>query len=430
LGFHGFAASASIPRKATIAVLGGHEATALTAATGATRMLQREVGKGPDKRSWRFKPFAVRGGRVTDILAEAEQWLERNDPEAVLLQVGFGDAWDSRAETGPTTPLDEYRDRLTALIELSTAQGLPVILGTPLLAGELPSGGNPADSHLDAVAAINRELAAAHGLPLFDGRKTLTDWLASNNDRQRKSGLLTVNGTKLRRGGHQLLLPALGAPISGTNGSTNTRSSKASSGGLALPNKPHTTIMTLGDRFFVAGMSSGVKDRTRSWNLIVEEAATAAQPDQQITWYTRSKNSGGELFENPGKLVEQVDTQITALGSVHTVVMGYGFNQASKGITAFDDELADLGKAIAQLRSQGIAVGLVAPYRMYDDERTLTAAKDLTRQLSALASTHGATLIPTVDIEQRLRAEGKKTKGMQHSIIGEAICRAFGIHAE
>jgi isoamyl acetate esterase len=118
-------------------------------------------------------------------------------PTVVFLFIGINDAWHE-----PATPLAEYAETLTALVQVAAI----VVLATPALLGEKRV--NPKDDLVEAYAARSRQVAEAQGIVLCDLRSIFRTELAHRNRWNRKQGVFTTDGVHMNRRGSELIADA------------------------------------------------------------------------------------------------------------------------------------------------------------------------------------------------------------------------------
>ena len=91
--------------------------------------------------------------------------------QVVIICVGMGEALATHTAKGTSIPTREvYRGQVEAMVKAAQAAGAAVVLCTPPVLGDKPTGG-PFTAELDGYAEAVRELAAAAGCELADLRK-------------------------------------------------------------------------------------------------------------------------------------------------------------------------------------------------------------------------------------------------------------------
>jgi lysophospholipase L1-like esterase len=118
-------------------------------------------------------------------------------PTVVFLFIGINDAWHE-----PATPLAEYAETLTALVQVAAI----VVLATPALLGEKRV--NPKDDLVEAYAARSRQVAKEQGIVLCDLRSIFRAELAHRNRWNRKQGVFTTDGVHMNERGSELIANA------------------------------------------------------------------------------------------------------------------------------------------------------------------------------------------------------------------------------
>jgi hypothetical protein len=137
-----------------------------------------------------------------------------------VVYIGINDVWHS--QRGQGTPKEAFDKGLRSLVDRIRAGGARVILCTPSVIGEKPTGGNPLDAMLDEYAAVTRGVAADLKTGLLDLRKAFIDHLAAANAAQADKGTLTTDGVHLNAAGNRFvadrMLEALGVGAGTTAG--------------------------------------------------------------------------------------------------------------------------------------------------------------------------------------------------------------------
>lgn len=426
------AVTITLPDRAEILVVGGEDAKGLCATTGAGGMLGRAVRSGEPRRRWSFTYARGSAGPLAEAHAAILAAVDKTSPDAILLQVGFDDAWDPATER-QVTDSSAYQASLTTLVATLAQYDLPIIVGTPLLMGELPAPSNPADAALDAIATANRAVANTAGLPLVDGRQLLTSWLASNNPRQRSSGVLTRNGHKLNRDGWELLVPALsqalGVSAASATGSSSANGGSGSRGLAAVP--ANTTAIIVGDSSVIKGTVTG--GRYKGWWKQLRDLRAGQWADHHVTIYPRLKNSGAELFATAQLLASNVD-QLVAMAPSR-VVLAYGFLGADPVIGErqadqlgdVTSELAGMAEAAQALRNANIEVVILGPTGGRDDARRQRS----TETASALAAIAAQTGSHYIDCANQQAAFGappaERDRIAWHRVIGASMAIGLGL---
>ena len=154
----------------------------------------------------------ISGNKVPDLEKRLDKDVLAKKPTTVVVFIGINDVWHSTRNQG--TPKDVFEAGLRRLVERIRAAGARVILCTPSVIGELPTGDNPLDGMLDDYAATTRTVAADMKTGLIDLRRACVDHLASHNKQTVDKGILTTDSVHLSPQGNQFvaarMLEALG----------------------------------------------------------------------------------------------------------------------------------------------------------------------------------------------------------------------------
>ncbi|HEY8787621.1 MAG TPA: SGNH/GDSL hydrolase family protein [Actinopolymorphaceae bacterium] len=195
----------------------------ITEAGGGSRKWTTEPAVGPGwfahvtraghggERHLEFVNRGVGGNRVPDLLARLDADVIAAEPTLVLVYIGINDVWHFRDGRG--TPEEEYRDGLREVVDRLLAAGLRVLLCTPTVIGEQVEGTNVQDAMLTTYTQINRDVAAATGVPLCDLHAAFRAELARVNADDAPEGVLTTDGVHLSEAGNALVATTIGAAI-------------------------------------------------------------------------------------------------------------------------------------------------------------------------------------------------------------------------
>jgi lysophospholipase L1-like esterase len=131
-------------------------------------------------------------GRLGDVLSSKPDWM--------TLSCGVNDVWHQ-----PGVPLEQYEKNITSIVDQATAAGVKVVILTPTLIGEYPTGEN--NQKLAAYVDFLRDLAAKRHL-LFadlnaDMRAALAEAQAKNP--KLKGFLLTTDNVHPNGPGHEMM---------------------------------------------------------------------------------------------------------------------------------------------------------------------------------------------------------------------------------
>jgi lysophospholipase L1-like esterase len=162
----------------------------------------------------------ISGNKVPDLEKRLDRDVLAKQPTTVIVYIGINDVWHS--QRGQGTPRDAFERGLRSLVERIRAGGASVILCTPSVIGEKPTGENPLDGLLDEYSAVTRDVAADLRTGLLDLRKAFVAHLAGVNATQADRGTLTTDGVHLNAAGNRFvaerMLETLGVAAGGGGG--------------------------------------------------------------------------------------------------------------------------------------------------------------------------------------------------------------------
>ncbi len=168
------------------------------------------LGQGAD-RNLEFVNRGIGGNKVPDLLARLDVDVIAAEPTLVVVYIGINDVWHWR--DGHGTAEAEYRTGLTEVVDRLLAAGYRVLLCTPTVIGEQIEGSNPQDAMLVTYTQINRDVAAAAGVPLCDLHTAFRDELSRVNSEDHADGILTTDGVHLTDAGNALVASSIAAAI-------------------------------------------------------------------------------------------------------------------------------------------------------------------------------------------------------------------------
>jgi lysophospholipase L1-like esterase len=154
----------------------------------------------------------ISGNRVPDLLTRLDRDVLAKKPSHVVVYIGINDVWHSLRGRG--TSQQDFRDGLADLVRRIRAGGAEVLLCTPSVIGERPSGQNELDEMLDEYAQISRNVALETGSELVDLRRMFVACLHEHRTDDADRGVLTTDGVHLNAAGNRFvadrMLEALG----------------------------------------------------------------------------------------------------------------------------------------------------------------------------------------------------------------------------
>lgn len=119
------------------------------------------------------------GDSIRNLAARWETDVMQDNPDWVAVMIGVNDVWrrfDSPHIKEQHVTVEEYRDKLTALIERTLPCVKGMILMTPYYLE--PNRSDPMRAELDLRGEIVRELADRYHLPLVDTQAAFDLWMA------------------------------------------------------------------------------------------------------------------------------------------------------------------------------------------------------------------------------------------------------------
>jgi lysophospholipase L1-like esterase len=146
----------------------------------------------------------ISGNKVPDLQRRVEKDVIAKKPTIVFIYIGINDVWHGENDPKRGTMPDAFESGLREVIGKIKDSGARVILCTPTVIGEKPTG-NKLDEKLDAYSDISRKVAKDLGLPLCDLRKAFVDYLKENNKEGKDSGILTGDRVHLSPAGNKLV---------------------------------------------------------------------------------------------------------------------------------------------------------------------------------------------------------------------------------
>jgi lysophospholipase L1-like esterase len=146
----------------------------------------------------------ISGNKVPDLQRRVEKDVVAKKPTIVFIYIGINDVWHGERNPKNGTAPDVFEGGLREVIAKIKEGGARVILCTPTVIGEKPTGNN-LDEKLDAYSDISRKVAKDLGLPLCDLRKAFVDYLKENNKEGKESKVLTTDRVHLNPSGNKLV---------------------------------------------------------------------------------------------------------------------------------------------------------------------------------------------------------------------------------
>ena len=156
-------------------------------------------------------PAGISGHTSRDMLARLDRDVLSKSPDWMTLSCGVNDVWHGGAGG---VPLDEYKTKITSIVDQALAKKIKVLIMTSTCINE---NDNPLNQKLVAYNDFLRKLASDRQLPLADESALYATAINANPPPQ-GTKLLTLDGVHPNPAGHMLMargiLQALGVPDS------------------------------------------------------------------------------------------------------------------------------------------------------------------------------------------------------------------------
>jgi len=156
-------------------------------------------------------PAGISGHTSRDMLARLDHDVLSQSPDWMTLSCGVNDVWHGGAGG---VPLDEYKTKITSIVDQAQAKGIKVVIMTSTCINEEDNASN---QKLMAYNDFLRQLAKEKNCLLADESALFTEALKANPP-QRGTKLLTNDGVHPGPKGHMLMargiLQAFGVPAS------------------------------------------------------------------------------------------------------------------------------------------------------------------------------------------------------------------------
>ena len=217
---HAFAERARLPEGGAVSFFGD----SITWQGGHVHRLRAALAAARPGLHVSLHQRGLNGGSSTDLLAGAQnlygtsqapfaEVLATDRPTAAVIQIGINDVWHQ--DQGKGTEPAAFAAALRTMLSAAHAARVPILLCTPTLIGELPSGANAHDPKLDEYAAIVRTVAAegGAGVRLCDLRAAFTAFAQRHNRDRLPQGLLTTDGVHLTDTGNAMLADQIAAGL-------------------------------------------------------------------------------------------------------------------------------------------------------------------------------------------------------------------------
>jgi len=154
-------------------------------------------------------PAGISGHTSRDMLARLDHDVLSKSPGWMTLSCGVNDVWHGG---NGGVPLDEYKTKITSIVDQALAKGIKVLIMTSTCIFE---NDNPLNQKLVAYNDFLRKLASDRQLPLAD-ESALYATAINANPPPAGTKLLTLDGVHPNPAGHMLMargiLQALGVP--------------------------------------------------------------------------------------------------------------------------------------------------------------------------------------------------------------------------
>ena len=147
----------------------------------------------------------VNGNTVFDALQRISSDVFERKPNVVVAYLGINDIWNYLKKPAGAVSPERYETGIRQLVKECHSRQVRVVLCTPSVIGEVPTGGNSLDKKLDEYSEIVRKVAKESGSGLCDLRKALTEGLAAKKGRKKPRGIFTYDGVHLNDAGNRLV---------------------------------------------------------------------------------------------------------------------------------------------------------------------------------------------------------------------------------
>jgi lysophospholipase L1-like esterase len=179
---------------------------------GFVTLIRKALDKQPELKA-EVIGAGISGNRVPDLQARLDRDVIAKKPTLVVIYIGINDVW--HWANGRGTTKEDYEKGLNDVIDRITKAGGRVVLCTPSVIGEKPSG-NDMDKQLDEYSEISRKVAKAKNLAVIDLRKKFVAYEKDHNEKNQRTGVLTTDGVHLNKTGNKFVADVMLAALTGT----------------------------------------------------------------------------------------------------------------------------------------------------------------------------------------------------------------------
>lgn len=183
----------------------------ITEAGGYIQILRQRLDEARPGHGIRLVNRGHSGYRVPMIQPLLQAEVLDEQPDAVVIYIGINDVWHH--DKGKGTTEADYESGLRDLLNRCKSAGVPVVLCSPSIIGEMPRGSNPKDEMLDRYAAISRRVAAEEGAVFCDLRAAFFGYLTEHKKDRSNAGVLTNDGVHMLPAGDALLIETMSGPV-------------------------------------------------------------------------------------------------------------------------------------------------------------------------------------------------------------------------
>lgn len=134
------------------------------------------------KKAYRVINMGISGNTVRDLYDRWEEDVLSRKPEVLTIMVGINDVWrqyDELFQVDEHVFIDEYKEKLEKIIELSKEQGTRIILMSPFLIEQNKE--DKMKKHLEVYIDAARIIANEKNIEFIELQKVFEDYLISND---------------------------------------------------------------------------------------------------------------------------------------------------------------------------------------------------------------------------------------------------------
>lgn len=183
----------------------------ITEAGGYIQILRQRLDEARPGHGVQLVNRGHSGYRVPMIQPLLQAEVLDEQPDLVVIYIGINDVWHH--DKGKGTAEADYESGLRDLLSRCKHAGVPVVLCSPSIIGEMPRGSNPQDEMLDRYAAVSQRVAAEEGAVFCDLRGAFFGYLTEHKKDRSNAGVLTNDGVHMLPAGDALLIETMSGPV-------------------------------------------------------------------------------------------------------------------------------------------------------------------------------------------------------------------------